>query len=270
MPEKRVHIKFLIRKRTSSGQISPQIGIILAVIAVIVSISIVAGYFYFRPNFEITDLLVPSSVEPGEDIIISAIVKNTGRMSGTHEITLKIDNLSFQPKSVELSGGENELVDFRVLGYRVGEGKQIGVGTHQVKVDGQTATFRVLEPAKFEVRNLEINPREVEPGENVYISVSVMNAGEIEDIATIALKIGGEVEATGVVMLAGGAEKKVSFTVVKENEGTYGVEVGGLSGSFKVAKRERPSTVTIIVIGVFILSLFIFVKIAQKKARRRR
>lgn len=258
-------------KRASSGQ-SPWI--VVVIVVVILGIFGIMYYFVLSQNFEVTNLeVIPPVVKPGEDIMISVDVKNTGWLAGTHEVTLEIDGLPFSSENVELSSGENKPVDFRVFGYLVGEGRQIGIGTHQVEVDGQTATFRVLKPATFEISDLEINPREVEPGENVYISVSVMNSGEIEGIATIPLRIEGEVEATSMMMIEEGEERKVSFTVTKENEGTYEVEVNGLSGSFKVTKPpEFPSSIVILItisIAVSVFIFLLFISITVKRSGRR-
>ena len=89
-------------------------------------------------------------------------------------------------------------------------------------------------PAEFELSEFAINPARMEVGEPVTISVIVQNTGELEGSYTLALKINGEIEQSAEVTLAGGESRKVSFTVVKNEPGTYAVAINGLKGQFIV------------------------------------
>lgn len=106
----------------------------------------------------------------------------------------------------------------------------------------QTTSFTVVEtepkPAKFEVSDLVISPEEVQEGEEVRISVRVTNAGEESYGHTIDLKVDGETMDLEDVTLVGGDSKTVTFTII-EDVGDHTVEVGNLSGSFKV--MHKPS-----------------------------
>ena len=91
-----------------------------------------------------------------------------------------------------------------------------------------------LAPAAFSVSDLSIQPAEVQPKESVTITVSVANTGGTEGRYTVVLKINGVEEAEKSVTVTAGDSQLVTFTVAKEEAGTYSVTVDGLSGNFTV------------------------------------
>jgi len=90
-------------------------------------------------------------------------------------------------------------------------------------------------PAAFSVSYLSVSPRlEVEPGETVAITVLVANTGGESGSYTVVLKIDGVKEAEETVTVAAGESQDVSFSLTRDEPGTYSVAVDGLSGSFTV------------------------------------
>ena len=107
----------------------------------------------------------------------------------------------------------------------------------------QTSIFAILAkivpppppaPAKFKLSELAINPAQTEVGEPVTISAIVQNTGELEGSYTLTLKINGEIEQSKETTLAAGESRQVSFTVIKDDPGTYAITVEGLTGEFIV------------------------------------
>ncbi len=127
--------------------------------------------------------------------------------------------------------------------------------------------------AEFELSNLVVDPSEVGPGETVTVSIAVTNVSELEGTCTVTLKINNVVEATEDVTLAGGATETVTFPVSRDVEGTYNVEVDGLTGTFVVTAPPPSPTVplAIAVTGIALLAsglgYFIY---RQKKLTRLR
>jgi len=89
-------------------------------------------------------------------------------------------------------------------------------------------------PAAFSVTNLSVKPLEAQPKEAVTITVSVANTGGTEGRYTVVLEINGVKEAEKRVTVAAGRSRSVSFSVSKEDAGTYSLVVDGLSASFTV------------------------------------
>ncbi len=104
-------------------------------------------------------------------------------------------------------------------------------------------------PAAFSVSDLSISRLEVQPGETVTITVLVANTGGESGSYTLVLKLNGVKEAEETVTIAAGDSQSVSFTVAKEEAGSYSVVVDGLSGSFTVVLPVTPSGINWPLIG---------------------
>jgi hypothetical protein len=88
--------------------------------------------------------------------------------------------------------------------------------------------------AEFELSELVINPTQAEAGEPVTIAVTVQNTGQLEGSYTLTLEIDGEVEQSQTIILAAGESRQVSFTVIKDEPGTYTITLDSLTGEFTV------------------------------------
>jgi len=96
-------------------------------------------------------------------------------------------------------------------------------------------------PAAFSVSYLSVSPRlEVEPGETVAITVLVANTGGESGSYTVVLKIDEAKEAEKTVTIAAGDSQEVSFSLTREEAGSYTVAVDGLSGGFTVTVVAPP------------------------------
>ncbi|MBA7618770.1 hypothetical protein ES703_26102 [subsurface metagenome] len=95
-------------------------------------------------------------------------------------------------------------------------------------------------PAAFTFSSLEVSPSELAPGEEVNISVQVANTGGKSGSYTVVLKINGVKEAEKSVKVAAGESQEVSFSVAKEDPGSYSVVVAGLRAMFAVVEPVLP------------------------------
>ena len=100
-------------------------------------------------------------------------------------------------------------------------------------------------PAAFSVSSLSVLPAEVEPGETVTIAVSVANTGGTEGSFNVILKIDGVKEAEERVTIAAHSSQEVSFSVAKEEAGSYTVDVDGLTGTFTVVAPVAPAAFSV-------------------------
>jgi len=91
-------------------------------------------------------------------------------------------------------------------------------------------------PRESEAPSLKITPQVVKPGEPVIISTQIRNIGHSDETHTVTLAINGAKTQTKVVKVAPKKTETVTFTVVKNEPGTYNVEVNNLIGSFRVVK----------------------------------
>ncbi|HEY50301.1 MAG TPA: hypothetical protein G4O20_00640 [Dehalococcoidia bacterium] len=181
-------------------------------------------------HFVITSLSVaPGEVYPGDEVSISAIVTNTGSLTGTQKISLVVDAEIAETREVTLDGGDNALVNFTLTADTVGK--------HLVELGELQNTFTVNEPeasTEFITSNLEIDPIEVTTGESVTISVLVSNTGDLPGSYEVSLLIDEYVVQTEEIALNGGDSEHVSFQVPTDTAGEYKVTIDGLSGSYVV------------------------------------
>ena len=89
-------------------------------------------------------------------------------------------------------------------------------------------------PAEFRVTDLTISPAEAGVREPITVSAKVTNIGEVEGSYAVKLIINGAVKQTKTVTLAGGASTIIRFEVIEEEEGSYPVEIDGLTGALVI------------------------------------
>ena len=92
----------------------------------------------------------------------------------------------------------------------------------------------------FLVKNISIQPAEIQPNEVVTITVSVTNTHDTWGIYSLVLNINGVREEEKQANVDASGTQDVSFSVTRENPGRYTVFINGLSGSFIVVTRVSP------------------------------
>ncbi|WP_212974420.1 GH92 family glycosyl hydrolase [Bacillus sp. J14TS2] len=85
--------------------------------------------------FEISDLK-SDAIEPGEDAIVTASVKNIGLVAGDEEINFYFDDKLVDSETVSLKPGESKKVTFTV--------RDVSPGVHQIKMNNQTTMLKAL------------------------------------------------------------------------------------------------------------------------------
>jgi PGF-CTERM protein len=176
-------------------------------------------------------MINPAKVAIGKPVTIAVDVTNVGELEGTYKAILIIDDVRIETKDVTVAGGATETVTFSPV-------TKDAIGAYAVDVGGQTKTLRVLKTAAFVVSNLVIKSAEVETGKPVVITIDVTNTGEAKDIYPVTLSIDGAEIETVPISVAGGGTETVSFTVIRDEIGTYSVDVDGQTGSFTVTEQK--------------------------------
>jgi len=183
-------------------------------------------------EFEAGSLVVtPSEVVVGEEIIVEAVVTNLGKAEGTFLATLRVDEVVVATKEITVGIGDTKTVSFT---YSTDD-----TGTHNLKLDGLSTTFIVLEPAEFKVSSLAVIPNEVTAGETVRVEASITNNGDANGNYIATLTLDGEVLQTKEIMIEAGATETVSFTHSADAAGTYYLGLDGLTATLEVL--EPPS-----------------------------
>jgi uncharacterized OB-fold protein len=187
--------------------------------------------------------ITPDEIEPGDNVTISFDIRNTDSQSITYlveiQITFPIDvELNF-PIDVELEAYESKTMSRTMF--------PTAVGIYDVTVIGMTGSFTVKSPplpAEFVVSDLIITPEEVNIGEEVEISFTVTNIGELPEKYLFTIGIEGPLLSVSKEIfgyLEAGESEVASYELKEDMPGTYSVEVDGLTGSFTVKAPLKPA-----------------------------
>jgi hypothetical protein len=90
--------------------------------------------------------------------------------------------------------------------------------------------------AAFQTAGLMINPPEIDPGQELSITATVTNTGDIRGSYMAELKINDTTQQTIQVIVDAGEPKVITFVVVKDAPGIYEVALGRLTGQFEVVE----------------------------------
>jgi hypothetical protein len=110
----------------------------------------------------------------------------------------------------------------------------VPVSLHIAAVEGEELPGITVLPAGLSASGLSISPQQVQPGQDVTISINVANTGGKTGSYNAVLYINSVVEDSQTVSVAAGASKNVIFTVSKTATGVYDVSLAGQSGQFEV------------------------------------
>ena len=189
-----------------------------------------------HPSYEVVSLkMTPTKIATGEKVTIEVEVKNINSETDTYNVPLMVDGVADDRKEITLAPGQTELLTFELTRSHTGSYK-ISVGSKE-----STLTVQKPSPPDFRLSNLEINPTEVNIGENVVVTAKLTNIGGSQGSYTAELKIDGITNQAEKLIISAGADYMLVFKVSKGLPGTYKVTLGDLSGQFTV--NEPPSPV---------------------------
>jgi hypothetical protein len=166
----------------------------------------------------------PARVIEGNPVVASVDVTNTGEVEGTFQARLRIDNTLREIKYVPITAGQTKTISFTI--------DEAKAGTHSVRLNSLAGRFSVLTPPGF--AELVVSPAQVKVGETVTVSASISNTGAVSGNYTVDLKVNGLAQETKTIQVNADSTETVTFAVTKNNPGTYGINVGSLSGGFTV------------------------------------
>jgi len=90
-------------------------------------------------NFAVSDLVIsPAEIYAGETSTVSVTVTNTGDLSGTYSVVLKVDGVVLETEQVTLEGHDSRTVDFSVSSNTP--------GTFTIGIGSLSGVLNVIEP----------------------------------------------------------------------------------------------------------------------------
>ena len=188
--------------------------------------------------------------------------------------------LSETPTSGSLGADacEDVTVSVDVAGMEVGDYSAtitiIGSAEVAVNLHIESAMPEVpVAPANLSASSLSISPHQVNPGEEVTISINVANTGGETGSYNAVLYINGAVEDSQSVSVAPGMTENVIFTVSKSQAGVYDVLIAEQSGQFEVVSAgwfggglNTSGIVAIVLIVIAIILALVFILRRTRRA----
>ena len=228
-------------------------------------------HFLVGPMLAAWNLTIePTTVKPEEPVTISLDIMNLDESSGEGllqfgdspprrvkdvPVTLNVKELDaadFVPvavKKLELEYGHQGRVEFLLSREQL--------GGYEVEVEGLRGAFKVTSSGfsllplgeagpNFVIKNLVVEPEAVKPGEQVAISVDVINEGDRPGSfsAILSVRAPGNMDfrpvAVKEITLGGGEKGTMRFFLSREQLGRYEVDLAGMRGAFEVTTLDPP------------------------------
>ncbi|KXA90714.1 hypothetical protein AKJ62_00075 [candidate division MSBL1 archaeon SCGC-AAA259D14] len=205
-----------------------------------IAVALVFSLWKEPAEFEVSDLTVhPKMIKSGQEVTVSAIVRNIGGEPGTKTVKFTIDGET-KTKDITLKSKESENVTISLTKRRT--------GTFNVNFSGMSDNFTVYCPLEaITVTDLSISPSKIQPGQPVTISVKAVNTGGCKRSRKIELLIDETVEKTENLTLEPKENTTIHFTVRKTTCKKYTVSIGCLKKdkqtdtTFEVLLNPKPS-----------------------------
>jgi uncharacterized membrane protein len=188
-----------------------------------------------QPSFEALSLnITPPNITTGEKATIEVQIRNNDTKAVTYNVPLMVNGVADDRRSVTLAPGAIELINFTLT--------KSHPGTYSISVGSRESTLVVETPLPpdFRLSNLEINPTEINTGENVVITATITNAGGTQGSYTAELKIDGVTDQNEKFTIPAGTGYMLVFKISKDLPGTYIVTLGDLTGQFSVKESPMP------------------------------
>lgn len=203
----------------------------LLLVILMLSLVVVAGGC--GAKFQLSSLEVsPEVCCAGDTVTVSATLDNTGGAEGDYAAELLVDGAIEQMQNCTLEPGSSQSLLFTLMKSEPGK--------YVVQLGELTASFTVLE-----VNNLKVSPSEVMVGEALTVSAELRNVADTQATVHCCLLCRGTEVAAKDITMAGGSREEVTFNLSADTPGIHDVQLGNLSGSFKVLKPAEFEVVSL-------------------------
>jgi hypothetical protein len=205
----------------------------ILIIDILIVAMAAAGYFYITSmpgsplssiSVQLAGLTSDQNVILGQSLSASVNVTNIGSEKGIYYANLTLDGSPSLSKSVSLTSGETQTINFELTG--------LTEGSHTLKIDGLETAFTVQ--STFSISDLSINRTTAKVGEPIGISMKVTNQVNVTTNYQITLLLNGVETQTKSGVLDAAAAATVLFEVIEQNEGKFNFAIGSLKGNFTI------------------------------------
>lgn len=192
---------------------------------------VLAGLLWWVPHYEV--------IAPEDDRIalddqpeIQVLVVNRGLIGGTYSATYSVDGQRQDAVAFPLGGG-----DGRELTLSLPAG--VERGPVLLSLGGASVEARAVAPPAFAVAPLQVDPSPAKLGDDVVLTTTVENTGDIAGTFGGALLVDGQELMKQPVEVLPGQTKDVTYDLTADAEGQYRLELGDAAAAFVIVKPVR-------------------------------
>ena len=166
-------------------------------------------------EFTVDIVSVTDPVTAGEELTVRADVVNVGDLTTEETVTLEIDGVEqVVNETVTLDGGEEQRVTLSTELAADRDPGEVEVSLETAS-DTATATVELIEPPEdplFRIDSLDV-PSSVEEGDDIPVTVTVTNIGDLDDTQTVAVTADDETVVEEEVTLGAGESEVIETTI---------------------------------------------------------
>lgn len=162
-----------------------------------------------RPAFFDVNITTDDAVVVGDDLVVDAKIDNTGDLETTQTVAFSVNGSTITDRTVTLSGGETATEKFTYT--TDGDDQPELTAAVASENESDSSVVRVDQPSSFVVTITEYDDPVV-AGENVDVTATINNTGDVADTQTLNFSMNGSTIAQRTVSLAGGEGTTATFT----------------------------------------------------------
>jgi len=210
--------------------------------AVAVGCFVFAALLWWMPHYAViapTDKRIALDDKPE----IKVLVVNRGLLGGTYSAVYAVDGKQQDAVAFPLGGG-----DGRELTLSLPAG--VERGDVLLSLGGASVQAKAVAPPAFVVAPLQVDPSPAKLGDDVTLTSSVKNTGDIAGTFGGALLVNGDQLMKQPIELAAGQTKDVSYDLTADRAGQYQLSLGDTAAKFVIVKPVRLANGFVIKRGV--------------------
>ncbi len=212
------------------GGAAPRTLLVASGVAAAVCVAL-AATLWWMPHFQVvapSDTRIALDGQPE----IKLLVVNRGLFGGTFTGAWAVDGLEQDAFAFPLGGG-----DARELTLSLPA--DTGRGPVTLTLGGASVEARAVLPPTFAVAPLEIDPSPAKVGDDVVLTTTVENTGDLAGTFDGVLRVGGEELLTQPVDIRPGSSVDVSYEFAADAAGKYRLALGDATAPFVIVQPVR-------------------------------
>ncbi|MBC7110812.1 MAG: SBBP repeat-containing protein [Methanothermobacter sp.] len=185
-------------------------------------------------NFTLSNVTVsPVEGKSPLNVTVTAIVRNNGDLAGDFAVTLYLDDVAWETRTVSVPGKSSVLVSFK---------KELAFpGEYRLRLNsGTDVTIRVLEPDPT-ITGFNVTPVTGPAPLSVRASLNVTNPHDLVIGFTARLMVDGVVVQENIVSLSPGETREIAMGTLL----TPGNHTVGINEFSKIVRVLRPASITL-------------------------